>query len=214
MMNRVPQYESRHSVQSARPGFVLLWVIVAIPAIVFLMGAVVDISRVWIARIELTNALEAAALSGVKTWGEAGTNDSGARANARGDAVIAAAANTVIGQHPYADSPNPTSPAEAVVVTLDPNGENGGANGNTLSTGELVLGQLTPSGSGFSFNANTVPGQNEFGVRAYKTMRIYSIWKPMFGIPLGPYTITADAVALYDDTNGQPRIVHVVSYTP
>jgi len=189
-------------------------VILIVPVLFFLFGAVVDISRVWLARIELTNALEAAALSGVKTWGEAGVTANNnpltspaLRQNARTHAVTAAAANTVIGQ-------DPAHPENTVVVSLNRNESVGSTpNDNTFPTGELVLGQITASGNSFTFTASTAPANNnEFAVHTQKTMTIYSIWTKIFGIPLGPYQITSGAVAMYDGV--QPRIAFVTSYAP
>lgn len=204
MKRRIIQFESHPTVSDGRSGFVLMWIIIAIPAILFLLGAVVDISRVWIARMELTNALEAAALSGVKTWGEATPNNSTARSSARQDAVIAAAANTVTGL-------NPLSPSDAVALVLDANDNSGNPNSNASTTGDIVLGQLTSSGSGFAFDADATPATGEFAVRTQKSVQIHSIWTSLLGIPLGPYDIQSGAVAIYD---GQPRIAHVLTYSP
>jgi len=205
MQKRLRQVDlSQRSAVRSRSGIVIFWVIIIAPALLFLLGAIVDISRVWLARIELTNALEAAALSGVKTWGEAGTggNTSAQRQSARTHAQTTASANTVIGQ-------NSGSPQAAVVVSLDRNETSGsGPNDNTSPTGELVLGQIISSGSTFTFNASSAPtANNQFAVRTNKTVTIYSIWSNLIGIPVGPYQITSGAVAWYDSTQSQPRIV-------
>lgn len=203
------QSDLRRYTKAVRGGFVLMWIIVAIPAMVFLFGMMIDLSRVWIARIELTNALEAAALSGIKSWAEASNNNPSVRSGARQAAVQAAAANTVTGLNPYSLG---TSPTDAVAVVLNVNSQSGSPNENKSNAGDIVLGQLSSSGPGFIFNPNAVPAaKSEFGVRAQKTKNVYSIWNSLFGIPLGPYGITSGATAIYD---GQPRIVHVVSYVP
>lgn len=206
--------KKQHSKQSVlhqhsrRRGVVLLWLILALPALTVLFGMVVDVGRIWLARIELTNALEAAALSAVKSWAEADTNDQPARAQARQDAIAAAGANTVIGL----DMGNPSS---GIALVLAPN-ENlsNSPNNNDSPIGELVLGAVNSTGTPFEFSAGIepTPGNDYFAVRTSKTVQIYSVWANLFGAPVGPYTITSGAVAIYEA--GQPRLAHVTAQVP
>lgn len=192
---------TRSPCRHTRSGAITLWMILVIPCLFAMLALLADVSRLWLARIELTNALEAAALSGVKTWAEEG-NSPANRSAARADALVAADANTVIGQ-------SASAPADAVPVTLDAN-ENPGAdpNDNDSPDGELVLGALVESGFVFTFCSNLPPGGGrEFAVRTRKTVTVHSIWTSLFGGTVGPYHVTSNAVAAFRD--GQPRIVHM-----
>jgi hypothetical protein len=52
-----------------------VWLILAIPAVVTLLCVVAEVANLWLARTELTNSLEAAALGAVKQWGDSGGGD-------------------------------------------------------------------------------------------------------------------------------------------
>ncbi|MCL6507990.1 MAG: hypothetical protein K6T59_13295 [Bryobacteraceae bacterium] len=58
----------------------LIW----LPCLLALFVGLVGVANLWLARVELENALEAAALAAVKQWGEAGG----------GDTVVAASPST------------------------------------------------------------------------------------------------------------------------
>lgn len=207
-MKKQPSKSSVLRQHARRRGVVLLWLILALPALTFLFGMVVDVGRIWLARIELTNALEAAALSGVKSWAEADTNDQSARVQARADAVAAAGSNTVIGL----DELNPST---GIALVLDLNQDLADSpNNNDSPIGELVLGAVNSDGAPFEFSAGTEPnpGSDYFAVRTSKTVQIYSVWSNLFGAPVGPYPITSGAVAIYDA--GQPRLAHVAAQVP
>ena len=56
----------------ARRGISTFWLILVLPLFVILLCFVADIGNVWLARVELENAMEAAALAAVKEWGDQG----------------------------------------------------------------------------------------------------------------------------------------------
>lgn len=179
-----------------RRGISTIWMILALPAVMTMFVAVMDVGHVWLARNELKSALDAAALSTVKTWGEGGTT-----AQARLDGNDAMSTNTVLG----------------VSVTLDTtDGGGGGAcvNGNPSSTGEIVLGTVTGVAT-HTFNCNvtpTCPG-GVFGVRIRKTVAVRSICPTFLNIGLGPYNVTAESYARYSCPSGPPQLVHVDTFT-
>jgi putative Flp pilus-assembly TadE/G-like protein len=72
----------------------VLWLVVTLPIFVFLFVGVVMIGNIWLARVELENALEAAALAAVKEWGDANGGDTLIPRNV---GVAYAAANTMSG---------------------------------------------------------------------------------------------------------------------
>ena len=56
-----------------RRGVALLWLIIALPALLLFLVLVVEIGNLWLARLELEQSLEASALAAAKQWAE--TND-------------------------------------------------------------------------------------------------------------------------------------------
>ena len=60
--------------------------------------------------------------------------------------------------------------------------------------------QLQGNGGGFN---------NAFAVRAQTTYPVPSICCNLFGLPVGPFTVTATADALYDCTTRTPRLYHL-----
>jgi len=124
-----------HPQQKPRRGISTIWVLALIPTVGLLIVVLTDVANLWLAKVELTNAVEAAALSGVKTWREGGTT-----AQARLDAGDAFAANSILGQN----------------STLDTDDDPGGVNGNGLST-EVILGIIETQANGNLTFDCTVP---------------------------------------------------------
>lgn len=120
---------------NSRRGIATIWVIVSMPALLTLLVVLIDVANVWLAKIELKNALDAAALSGVKSWGEGNST-----AQSRLDANDAFNTNTILGS------------AFSLVTA-----EGGCTNGNVISTGDLLFGSTTDSGGTITFNCNGVP---------------------------------------------------------
>ena len=56
----------------SRRGAVIVWLILVIPLVLTMLCVVIEAGNLWLARVELENGLEAAALAAVKEWGEAG----------------------------------------------------------------------------------------------------------------------------------------------
>ncbi|MCS7303479.1 MAG: pilus assembly protein TadG-related protein, partial [Thermoguttaceae bacterium] len=54
----------------ARRGIATFWLLLFVPVFLVLLGLVVNVANLWLARVELETALEAAALAAVKEWGE------------------------------------------------------------------------------------------------------------------------------------------------
>src|SRR5215471_16583286 len=59
----------------ARRGSATLWIVIWLPCLLVLFCVLARVANLWLARIELENALEAAALAAVKEWGDAGGGD-------------------------------------------------------------------------------------------------------------------------------------------
>lgn len=76
------------------------------------------------------------------------------------------------------------------------------ASGNANNGQSYV--QLQRNGGGGSPNLN-----NAFAVRAQATYPVPSICCDLFGLPIGPFTVTAKADALYDCSTETPRLFHL-----
>lgn len=131
---------SRHAPKSlsSRRGIATIWVLAAMPVLLTLLVMLVDAGNLWVARTELKNALDAGALSGVKTWGEGGST-----LQARLDAQDAFNTNTILG----------TQYSLSTVV-------GGCTNGNSPppATAEILLGTISDAASGFTFDCSGTPG--------------------------------------------------------
>ena len=77
-----------------RRGSATLWLIIWLPCLLTLFCVLVGVANLWLARVELENALEASALAAVKQWGE---NGGGSTVVPRNVGVAYAAANIVRG---------------------------------------------------------------------------------------------------------------------
>jgi hypothetical protein len=77
-----------------RRGSATLWLIIWLPCLLTLFCVLVGVANLWLARVELENALEASALAAVKQWGEAG---GGPTLTSRNVGVAYAGANIVRG---------------------------------------------------------------------------------------------------------------------
>ncbi len=117
----------RRSGLRAPRGVVALWTLLMIPVLLVLFAVIVEGVHLWLARVELENAMEAGALAAVKEWAE---TPSGAAAGWTGNARLVgqqyAAANT-INQTPVSIGTNPG----AFDLADNPN-ENGSCDGNLV----------------------------------------------------------------------------------
>jgi len=64
----------KHNLRKRR-GSATLWLVIWLPCLLALFVTLVGVSNLWLARVELENAVEAAALAAVKQWGDAGGGD-------------------------------------------------------------------------------------------------------------------------------------------
>ncbi len=120
---------------SDRRGMVTLWTILFFPALLFMLIFVVEITHLWLARVELENSLEAAALAAVKDWGDA---DGGSTLIPRHVGVTYAAANTIDG--------------DPVAIAMNYNPDNL-PNENDDCDGNLIFGTITSVPELYTFNA-------------------------------------------------------------
>lgn len=94
-VNSSPILTSRDRNVPRRSGVAAVWSLAAIPVVVLLLMMVVDFGNVWVARVELENGLEAAALAAVKEWSNAGAPAPNWTVPARQRGISLAEANAI-----------------------------------------------------------------------------------------------------------------------
>jgi Flp pilus assembly protein TadG len=166
---------------------VTVWIILAGPAFLALLVFVLEVANIWLARVELENALGATALAAVKEWGDAGGGDT---LCPRDVGVAYAAANTLVG----------------VPLSITNNYRQGPPNENDLCTGNLIFGAIVTQEIPYVFDASVTPS---YAVRAQATVEVKSLFCELCGISLGPFFVTAKETAVYDCQTRCPRLIKI-----
>ncbi len=186
----------RHAQHWSRRGIATIWVLAALPVVLTLLVMIVDGGNLWVARTELRNALDAAALSAAKTWGEGGTT-----AQARLDAHDAFNSNTILG-------------TQYSLSTFD-GGGCGNGNSAPSTTAEILLGSITSPVTGLAIDYTGTPvcPGGTFGVRTRKVVSVPSVASAFLGLSVNPYLVTCESSAQFACGSGPPRVIHVNSFT-
>src|SRR5262245_36720266 len=95
MSRRYWQPRSAHH----RQGSLVVWLLIALPVMMMMFLTITTVGSLWLARAELANLADAAALAGAKVWGD-GADDSINRTAAHVAAQALAEANTILGVAP------------------------------------------------------------------------------------------------------------------
>ncbi len=127
-------------VSKSRAGIITFWAIISIPIFLCVLCVVLEIGNLWLARIQLKNALESAALAGVKHWGDKGGGDTQA-SRVVGNAF---ASSLLINGVPVNLS--------SIDPTLNYKGFNSSTNQNTSCTGLFVFGSITDDSPAYVFD--------------------------------------------------------------
>ena len=208
--------KSRRASGSARSGIAIMLLIAAAPAVLIMLCVMVEVGHIWNARVKLEVALESAALAGVKTLADSSAADVHAapgafvKTSAARDAAIAAAgANTISG----------------VGIVLDRNETDDGLNNaydNTNCTGDIILGGF-PVAGGAAFDASAAVSCGgadvDFAVLTQNTLSVPAICQNLFGIPIGPFTVSGRSIATSRCSGGgattveNPQLVRVTGVT-
>jgi Flp pilus assembly protein TadG len=171
-----------------------LWLILTLPVLMLLLILVIEIGNIWLARVELENAMEAAALAAAKEWGD---SDGVANLLARNTGVMYAAANTVTG----------------TPVTITANLGVIGPNLNGVPDGNLIFGAITNKTIPWVFCGNIVPscasGPVEFGVRAQATAPVNSVVAGWGRYTLPTFSVSANATARYSCLTRRAELIRV-----
>ena len=217
-----------------RRGSATLWLIIWLPCLLTLFCVLVGVANLWLARIELENSLESAALAAVKHWGEVG---GGPTLTARNVGVAYAGANIVRGNsvvigtnYNPLNSPNQNDLCDPTDETVNPPNGNlvfGAINDDdpnhvifdagaapTCAAGRVLI-DATGSGGG------SLAADNAWGISFYNTvdtnplLRIDRVIIDLranggSGIFIGPAEISDNTPqpAVHDQSaNSQPDVV-------
>ncbi len=194
-----------------RRGISAFWLMITLPVLLILFCFVINVANLWMARVELENALEASALAAVLDWAESGGTSG--TLDARLVGVDYGAANTirsestVIGtnwdSNAAADNPNENLLCDT--TRADP------SNG-VLPNGNLIFGAVfNPANSDeLVFDASAVAGcsNEQFAVRAQATVPVPLLLSRQW-FSTESYCVTARVTAVYDCRTGRPKLVRI-----
>ena len=187
-MINLPSLPKRPNHRSRR-GLATGWLLIWSPVFLAMILLVIEVGNLMLARGQLENGLEAAALAAVQEWEDTGSTD-----NARAYAVSFARANTVASD-PLVIDPNDPNDADGDVVwgrVLVPVPDD-------CSPYTFIRGEAPDP-------LNGVPGA--YAIRTQKTLPITPVVSSMFGLSLGAYNVSAKAAAIHEQ-NGSPRLVRI-----
>ncbi|MCC9605440.1 pilus assembly protein TadG-related protein [Blastopirellula sp. JC732] len=207
----------RSRARRSRRGVSVLWLIVFLPLALIGLLMTIETGRLWLARAEVEDALEAAALAAVIEWGHhhhhhgphphphppqnphADHHGPNSTLAARQVAADFAASNTVLGSAFSLHDPSLNHHS------------NGNGNQNASSGGVLVFGAITQVQPTVIFDPNADPHNPNYfyAVLARSAYPVASEFS-FGGFTLGPYAIQAETVAMIDD-DGRARIVRIDS---
>jgi len=158
---------------------VTIWTIFAVPVMLTVLCVVVETGRLWQARSQLENALEAAALAAVQEWGQ------------RGGKAEQVAAGEMAGKA-YARA----NAIHGMPVDLD--------NRAMVPGAAWAFGTATARGTAFDFTPD--PGaQTNLAVVIEATAKVPAMFRPSLGRWIGESTVTAATAAYYDQSVQPPR---------
>ncbi len=186
-----------------RRAVVTLWTLLMLPVLLVLFAVVVEGVHLWLARVELENAVEAAALAAVKEWA---AWPSGPGPDWTQPARIVgqqyAAANTIL------RTPVEIETNQDVFDPLTNPNENLGCEGH------LIFGAITEQDPAYVFEADQAPAcpGGNFAVRAQVHHEVPCLIGSFLGIDFGgPFTVFACATAMYDCELQRPRLIRVTA---
>lgn len=199
---------SRKASLQQRRGAVTLWMLIWVPTLLVLFSVLVGVANLWLARVELENALEAAALAAVKEWGD--ENGANGTLTARQIAAGYAQANLVRGEQVViATNYDENALNQNAQCDLEPSPPAGnllfGSIDDVTDPSEVTFrGDLEPTGS---------PAR-KFGVRAQAFAPVPSFLGSSFLGAIGASRIQAKATAVYDsaEPNNKAKLIRIDTF--
>ena len=203
-MKRVSHLRQKLPYQNRRRAAVLVWFVYVIPLMMLLLFALTDYGATARTGIELKNAVDAAALSAVKSWSALGPDA------ARRDADAAFQGNAVLGTHralrsTNADARSPDYTGPSTEVTLGLLEARAGRHVfHPLGTQTLTSDRLRgPANSVFSTTTTKLCARVR---RSVMMSGVGQAWKEA---AFGTYSITAESYARIGNDQTGPQLVHV-----
>jgi Flp pilus assembly protein TadG len=164
---------------ACRRGVVTLWTVLAIPFVLAVFCALLEVGHLWQARVQLESALHAAALASVQEWGErGGTAEQMDAAELQGKAF--ALANTIHG----------------VPVDLDDRA--------VVPTVAWAFGAAACRENGFDFMTDP-DAKADLAIVLQATARVPPLFPPIFAGWLSDATVSVRTAAYYDRSVTPPR---------
>lgn len=162
-----------------------LWTILAVPVLFTVLCVVVEVGRLWQARVQLENALEAAALAAIQEWGQRGGNEEQVAAGETLGKTYALA-NAVQGR--------PVDLEDRAVVPAV----------------AWAFGTATPRGTAFDFTPDPRAKAN-LAVVIEATARVPTLFRSLWGAWAKEPTVTAGTAAYYDQSvqPPKPRLIRI-----
>jgi|GEM_PF-6274316 len=199
---QIPRTAEVHTTSryGARRGAVLVWFVFVIPLMLMILLALTDFSGASLAKIELRNASDAAALSAIKTWdrGDIVVAASDAEAILMGNIQTSGILSRAVTESLARDDLSST----ATVVTFGTLTTRNGVASFTAGIDDLAL---------LSAGADTIDRQR--CVLVQKTLHVPSIGGTWLGVSFGPYTVTTESFARISPHHHLPQLVFVDAVT-
>ena len=182
-----------------RRGISALWFVLSVPIFLILLAVVLNIANLWLARVELENAMEAAALAAVKEWGDAG---GGSTVTPREVGQTYARANLI--RCRQVDVTTNLDPSPAV---NNPNANLTCCVGKCPPEGNLIFGAITEDDPNFpvTFNAGVAGG-------CIPATVFIEIYKPEAGAG-DPTEANARTLGIFFDEGPASFSIRSVSFT-
>lgn len=186
-----------------RRGISTLWLIVFFPLAVIGLLMTIETGRLWLARMEVEDALESAVLAAVIEWGDHDEHGPHSTLPARQVAADFAESNTVLGsQFSLGDAS----------LNHNPGVGHGRGNQNASQNGVLVFGAITQIQPTVVFDPGVDPHDDDHHYYAVLGRAAFSVPSQynFGGFSPGPYTVSAQTVAIIDN-DGRARVIRVDS---
>ena len=163
----------------ARRGVVTIWTLICLPLAVIVLFGMVHVGRMWHARVQLENAVEAAALAAVQEWGDQGGGTQGISSSEAAGRAMPRPTRCLVFRSIWPI-------ARAPLRMLGPSD------------------RPCPGGTGFDFTPDP-DAKARFAVILQATVRVPRLFRPL----LGESTVTATTVAYYDPSTEprRPRLI-------
>lgn len=214
MKLRAPHYRSLSCPpERSRRGAVLVWFVYIIPLMMLLLFALTDYGTTARTGIELKNAVDASALSAVKSWSTLGPaaawRDAGATFN--GNAVLGASRTLTTAA---ADRVSPDFLGKGEEITFGILQDIGGQHVFHPIGQQQMRSSRLQSAAKDQFAETVADGAGTLCVRVRRSLVVTGIGGKWQQSTFGNYSVTAESFARLCPERGTPQLVHVDVISP